>query len=76
MSTGEIIERIASRKREIAPHVLFVDGMSGSGKIVLLTALQSLERVENHRMEHIYEYLYSHMHISYMLYNVFLEYSK
>jgi hypothetical protein len=57
MSTGEIIERIASRKREIAPHVLFVDGMSGSGKIVLLSALQSLERVENHRMEHIYEYL-------------------
>jgi len=57
MIHGEIKERTATRKREIAPHVLFVDGMSGSGKIVLLTAFQSLERVENHRMEHIYEYL-------------------
>lgn len=45
------------RNTHIAERIVFVDGISGSGKSILGPVLGSLERVEKQRIEHIYEYL-------------------
>ena len=47
---------IASRKNRLIPHVVFVDGLSGTGKTALLLTLSSFERMEMARFEHPIEY--------------------
>lgn len=46
-----------TRHAHIAESIIFVDGISGSGKSVLFPILSSFENVEKIRIEHIYEYL-------------------
>lgn len=47
----------ASRKNRLIPDVVFVDGLSGSGKTALLMTLSSFDRIEVARFEHTYEYV-------------------
>ncbi len=47
--------RKLSRRPHLAPHVVFVDGLSGSGKSALSMILSSLKRVEVHRIDPVYE---------------------
>ncbi len=44
-----------SRRPHLAPQIVFADGISGSGKTALSMALSSLDRVEVHRLDMIYE---------------------
>jgi len=46
-----------TRHTHIAENIVFVDGISGSGKSVLFPILGSFRNVEKIRIEHIYEYL-------------------
>lgn len=46
-----------SRRNQLVPQIVFVDGLSGSGKTALLMAVSSLERVEMAKFEHTYEYV-------------------
>ena len=48
---------LVARQPHIAPKVLFVDGLSGTGKTMIAPILSSFERVEVHRIEQIYEYV-------------------
>ena len=48
---------VASRKIRLIPDIVFIDGLSGSGKTALLMALSSFDRVEMARFEYIYEYV-------------------
>lgn len=45
------------RVPHLAPHILFVDGLSGTGKTMIAPVLSSFARVEVHRIEQIYEYV-------------------
>lgn len=45
------------RHTEITKKIVFLDGLSGTGKSMLVPIVNSLERVELGRFEHIYEYL-------------------
>jgi len=45
------------RHTHIAPKVLFLNAVSGSGKALFGPIVSSLDRVEKHRLEHIFEYL-------------------
>lgn len=45
------------RHTHIAEKIVFIDGISGSGKSVLFPVLGSFRNVEKIRIEHIYEYL-------------------
>jgi hypothetical protein len=45
------------RHTQIAEKIILIDGISGSGKSVLLPVLSSFRNTEKGRMEHIYEYL-------------------
>ena len=46
-----------TRPTRVCERILFVDGMSGSGKSLLGPILGSLKNVELYRLEHTYEYL-------------------
>ena len=45
------------RNISIANQVVFVDGISGSGKSILGPILASFDRVEKYRLDSIYEYI-------------------
>ncbi len=45
------------RSAAIAEQVLFLDGLTGTGKTMLAPILSTLRRVEVQRIEHIYEYI-------------------
>jgi len=45
------------RQPHLAPQILFVDGLSGTGKTMIAPILSSFDRVEVHRIEQIYEYV-------------------
>lgn len=45
------------RDTHIAERIVFIDGLSGSGKSVLFPVLGSFRNVEKIRIEHVYEYL-------------------
>ena len=45
------------RHTHIVPRVVFLNAVSGSGKALFGPVVSSLERVEKHRLEHIFEYL-------------------
>lgn len=45
------------RDMHIAEHIVFVDGLNGTGKSILAPVLGSFERVEKQRLEHNYEYI-------------------
>jgi hypothetical protein len=47
----------AVRRTSLVPEIVFVDGLSGSGKTALLMALSSMQRVEMSRFDHIFEYV-------------------
>ena len=53
----------AIRRTLLVPEIVFVDGLSGSGKTALLMAVSSLKRVEMSRFEHIYEYACALEHV-------------
>lgn len=46
-----------SRDTHIAPLIVFIDGLSGTGKTMLGPILSSYHRVEVQRIEYIYEYV-------------------
>jgi hypothetical protein len=46
-----------SRNCQIAESVLFLDGLTGTGKTMMAPILSTLRRVEVQRIEHIYEYV-------------------
>lgn len=45
------------RRTEITQKIVFLDGLSGTGKSMLFPIVNSLKRVELARLEHTYEYL-------------------
>lgn len=45
------------RLPHLAPQILFVDGLSGTGKTMMGPILSSFDRVEVHRIDNIYEYV-------------------
>jgi hypothetical protein len=49
--------RPIARRGRIAEQVLFLDGLSGTGKTMMGPVLGSLARVEAHRFDHIHEYV-------------------
>jgi len=53
----------ASRRTSLTPEIVFVDGLSGTGKAALLMAISSMQRVEMSRFEHIYEYVCALEHL-------------
>lgn len=46
-----------TRHLNIAEKIVFVDGLSGTGKSILGPVISSFKSVEKQRLEHIYEYL-------------------
>ena len=46
-----------TRPIHICEQILFVDGMSGTGKSMMIPFLASFDRVELGRFEHVYEHL-------------------
>jgi len=48
---------VVGRDSHIAPQILFLDGISGTGKTMMGPILGTLDRVEVQRLEHIYEYV-------------------
>lgn len=55
-----------SRRGHIAPHVLVVDGLSGSGKAALSPVLQGFDRVENVLVRYVFDYLCCANHLGRM----------
>jgi len=54
--TFEIKMPVVSRPSHIADQILFVDGLSGTGKTMMGPIMSCFNRVEIQRIEHIYEY--------------------
>jgi hypothetical protein len=48
---------MVGRDKYIASEVLFLDGISGTGKTMMGPILSTFERVEIQKLEHIYEYV-------------------
>src|SRR6266446_5091605 len=48
---------VVGRDSHIAPQILFLDGISGTGKTMMGSILGTLDRVEVQKLEHIYEYV-------------------
>ena len=47
---------VVNRHKHIAEQVLFLDGLTGTGKTMMAPILSTFRRVEVQRIEHIYEY--------------------
>ncbi|MFQ6027786.1 MAG: hypothetical protein ACE5Q6_09875, partial [Dehalococcoidia bacterium] len=52
-----VSETLVSRECQIVENVLFLDGVSGTGKTMMAPILTTFDRVEIQRLEHIYEYV-------------------
>jgi hypothetical protein len=48
---------VVGRDTHIASQVLFLDGISGTGKTMMGAILSTFDRIEIQRLEHIYEYV-------------------
>ena len=52
-----VSEILVSRECQIIESVVFLDGVSGTGKTMIAPILSTFDRVEIQRIEHIYEYV-------------------
>jgi hypothetical protein len=57
MKSGVENLSIVGRDKYIASEVLFLDGISGTGKTMMGPILATFDRVEIQKLEHIYEYV-------------------
>lgn len=56
-SSVKVTAASVARNVSIAPQVLFLDGLTGTGKTMMGPILATFERVEVQRFEHIYEHV-------------------